>query len=54
MKEGMILGIRQKACLGDDSFYNNQTESIHLRFKNKICEHKISVEISGKPSKTCI
>ena len=39
--------------MGDDSFYNNQTESIHFRFKNIICEHKMSVEISGKPSKKC-
>ena len=53
MKEGMILGILQKACLGDDFFCNNQTESIHFRFKNKIRELKMSVEISGKPSKKC-
>ena len=37
--------------MGDDFFYNNQTESINFRFKNKIREHKAVSETSGRPAK---
>eukprot|EP00112_Aurelia_sp_Birch-Aquarium-sp1_P002129 Seg1231.10 transcript_id=Seg1231.10/GoldUCD/mRNA.D3Y31 product="hypothetical protein" protein_id=Seg1231.10/GoldUCD/D3Y31 len=44
MRDGMILG---------NFFYNNQTESMNFRFKNKIREHKATSETSGKPAKKC-
>ena len=53
MREGMILGKRRSAGMGEDFFYNNQTESINYRFKNKIREHKATSETSGKPGKKC-
>ena len=52
MREGMILGKRRSAGLGEDFFYNSQ-QSINYRFKNKIREHKATSETSGKPAKKC-
>ena len=53
MKNGMILSKRRLAGLGDNFFYNNSTESINFRFKNKIREKKTLSETSGQPSKRC-
>eukprot|EP00112_Aurelia_sp_Birch-Aquarium-sp1_P002552 Seg1282.3 transcript_id=Seg1282.3/GoldUCD/mRNA.D3Y31 product="hypothetical protein" protein_id=Seg1282.3/GoldUCD/D3Y31 len=53
MRDGMILGKRRSAGIGDNFFYNNQTESMNFRFKNKIREHKATSETSGKPAKKC-
>ena len=53
MRNGMILCKRRAAGLFDDFFYNNTTESINFRLKNKIKEHKALSEKSGRPSKKC-
>ena len=53
MRDGMILCKRRSAGMGDNFFYNNQTESMNFRFKNKIREHKATSETSGKPVKKC-
>eukprot|EP00112_Aurelia_sp_Birch-Aquarium-sp1_P014235 Seg306.5 transcript_id=Seg306.5/GoldUCD/mRNA.D3Y31 product="hypothetical protein" protein_id=Seg306.5/GoldUCD/D3Y31 len=53
MRNGMIICKRRAAGLFDDFFYNNTTESINFRLKNKIKEHKSLSETSGRPSKKC-
>ena len=49
IKEGMLISKRRSAGLGDDFFYNNLTESINFRFKNKLKEHKSVSVLSGRP-----
>lgn len=49
MRDGMLLSKRRSAGLGDDFFYNNLTESINFRFKNKLKERKSLSVLSGRP-----
>ena len=53
MRNGMLLGKRRQAGLHDDFFYDNTTESVNFRFKNKVRQEKSLKETSGKPAKKC-
>eukprot|EP00112_Aurelia_sp_Birch-Aquarium-sp1_P012913 Seg2720.3 transcript_id=Seg2720.3/GoldUCD/mRNA.D3Y31 product="hypothetical protein" protein_id=Seg2720.3/GoldUCD/D3Y31 len=53
MRNCMLLGKRRQAGLHDDFFYNNPTESVNFRFKNKLRQEKSLKETSGKPAKKC-
>ena len=53
MKQGMILPVRRAAGLSDDFFFNNQTESVNFRLKNKIKQWKERRQTSGRPAKKC-
>ena len=53
MKQGALLFKRRLAGLGDNFFYNNSTESVNFRFKNKIRQKKSVCETSGRPASKC-
>ena len=53
MKKGMILAVRQAAGLNDNFFFNNTSESINFRYKNKIKQFKAKSQHSGKPDTKC-
>ena len=53
MKQGALLFKCRLAGLGDNFFYNNSTESVNFRFKNKIRQKKSVCETSGRPASKC-
>ncbi|XP_031553337.1 uncharacterized protein LOC116290448 [Actinia tenebrosa] len=53
LKNGMLLGARRKAGLGDEFFYNNAQECSNFKYKSKIRESKFENATGYRPSMKC-
>ena len=51
MKTGMIFPVRRNFGLGNNQSYNNASESLHAKFKQRINQCKTNDTSSGKPTK---
>lgn len=51
MKEGMIKCVRKTYGVGNKWFYNNASEGLHSKFKQKIKQRKTNAATSGQPNK---
>lgn len=53
LKNGMLLGVRRKAGLGDEFFYNNAQECSNFKYKSKIRESKVGKASGYRPTMKC-